>query len=136
MPKRGYYIVTLCKGKERKTKKIHRLVAEAFIPNVENKLQVNHIDGNKLNNNVKNLEWCTDSENMIHAYKTGLMKPVIGKQNGASREVIKYDLNMNEIARYETGRLAAKKNNISKNGIAWRCKVGKPIKGFIWKYKE
>lgn len=64
------------------------------------------------------------------------MKPVVGKQNGASREVIKYDLNMNEIARYETVTLAAKENNMSKNGIIWRCKRGKPIKKFIWKYKE
>lgn len=54
--------------------KIHRMLAKAFIPNPENKSSVNHIDGNKQNNNVSNLEWATSSENVRHAYDTGLIK--------------------------------------------------------------
>lgn len=51
---------------------IHRLVAKAFIDNSNNLLEINHIDGNKLNNHIENLEWCTHKENMLHAFNTGL----------------------------------------------------------------
>jgi hypothetical protein len=56
-------------------KYIHRLVAEAYIPNPNNKATVNHIDGDKFNNNVVNLEWATQSENNLHSYRTGLKVP-------------------------------------------------------------
>lgn len=67
-----YYVVTLSKHNKSKNYVVHRLVAQAFIPNPENKPEVNHIDGNKLNPNVTNLEWVTKSENAKHAYRTGL----------------------------------------------------------------
>lgn len=70
--KTGYYTVSLTKDHKKKTKMIHQLVAKAFIPNPENKEMINHIDCNTLNNRVDNLEWCTNSENQIHAMKNGL----------------------------------------------------------------
>jgi hypothetical protein len=71
---KGYLSVTLSKNGQSNTKAVHRLLAQAFIPNPENKATVNHLDGNKLNNSIENLEWATYSENAIHAYKTGLYK--------------------------------------------------------------
>lgn len=65
----GYFYTCLHKEGVRSKYLMHRLVATTFIPNPENKAEVNHIDGNKYNNQVENLEWCTKSENMIHAAK-------------------------------------------------------------------
>ena len=68
----GYYQVSLYNSGVRKVINVHKLVALHFITNSENKPQVNHKDGNKLNNTKDNLEWCTSSENQLHAIKTGL----------------------------------------------------------------
>ena len=69
-----YKSVTATVDGKQKHYYVHRLMAEAFIPNTENKPQVNHIDGNPLNNNIDNLEWVTASENIQHAYDNGLME--------------------------------------------------------------
>lgn len=65
----GYLSVALYKNKERFSVKVHRLVAQAFISNPENKCCVNHINGNREDNRVENLEWVTNLENIIHSYK-------------------------------------------------------------------
>lgn len=70
--KYGYERVVLTKNGIRKTYSVHKLVALAFIPNPENKTTINHIDGNKRNNNVSNLEWATEKENQNHKWKNGL----------------------------------------------------------------
>jgi hypothetical protein len=69
---RGYYSVILYKGNTKISYRIHRLVAKAFIPNINNRPEINHKDGNKQNNNVDNLEWCTRKENTSHARQNGL----------------------------------------------------------------
>lgn len=68
----GYHFVALSKDNGYHNKLVHRLVAEAFIPNPNNYPCVNHKDGNKSNNSVSNLEWCTIKQNLHHAVETGL----------------------------------------------------------------
>lgn len=78
----GYKVVHLSIAKTNgKHRKVHRLVAEAFVPNPQNKAQVNHKDGNKLNNSVANLEWCTPKENVQHAIRKGIKPSLAGENN-------------------------------------------------------
>ena len=74
----GYLVVDLYEEGKRKTARVHRLVAEEFVPNPYNKPVVNHIDGDKYNNNASNLEWVTSKENSKHAWENGLAKPSYG----------------------------------------------------------
>jgi len=78
----GYYRIVFKLNDKYKTYFLHRLLAIAFIPNPENKPFINHKDGNKLNNSLENLEWCTMSENRQHAYNTGLQNPTSGEIHG------------------------------------------------------
>jgi hypothetical protein len=84
-PDNRYFVVELHKNNKGKTVSIHRLVAEAFIPNPSGLPCVNHKDGNKFNNNVENLEWCSYKQNNVHAYKTGLKKCYYGTENKNSK---------------------------------------------------
>jgi hypothetical protein len=98
--KTGYLSVTLYKGGKGKTFSIHRLVAETFIDNPKNKPQVNHLDRDRHNNNVENLEWCTSKENSIHSFKNGrvawnkgkkckqISESKKGYKNGMARKVL------------------------------------------------
>lgn len=100
----GYLQVSLTKmsgNKKRTMKLIHRLVAQAFIPNPLNKLEVNHIDTNKLNNNVTNLEWLTRDEHVIHTNKNISFNRVIGNTHWKSKVNEKIVIEMRE--KYKSG---------------------------------
>lgn len=115
----GYLLVSLYKNGSQSTKRIHRLVAQAFIPNPENKPEVNHIDENKTNNMISNLEWSTSKENINHGTRTEragktLSIPIIatsiktGKSTefyGVSECARQLDLNRGNITSVLNGRL-------------------------------
>ena len=82
---KGYSRACLFNDGIRDDRKIHQLVAACFIPNPKNKPEINHKDGDKKNNHVLNLEWCTRSENQIHAYKLGLNYATYGTYNKNSK---------------------------------------------------
>lgn len=86
----NYLIIDLYKNNIRKTYKLHRLVAQAFLDNPDNLPQVNHKDCNKLNNNISNLEWCTASQNTKHAWDNGLKEHVRSKLKELGKINIKY----------------------------------------------
>lgn len=121
----GYYYITLSANSNIKKHKVHRLVAQAFILNPENKPQVNHIDGNKQNNTVSNLEWCTQEENMKHAYRTGLQKAKKGKDNSLSRKVICIDTGK----KYGSTREAERLTGICQSDISKCCRGKKKSAG-------
>jgi hypothetical protein len=85
---KAYYQIVLQKNGKRKYFMIHRLIAQAFIPNPNNYPFINHINGIKNDNRLENLEWCTHSQNMLHAFKTGLQIQKKGDDNKRSKKVI------------------------------------------------
>jgi len=126
----GYPVVTLRNNGKRLIKSIHRLVAEAFIPKQENKDIVNHIDGNKKNNNVDNLEWCDKRDNMIHAMeylginRDGELNPNFKYTNNQIEELISLHKKGNSVY------FCYKKLNINKNS-AYRIINKNKIKNAI-----
>jgi len=116
---------------------IHRAIAFAFIENKNNYPQINHIDGNKLNNNLSNLEWCTRSQNIRHMYDTGLKpytpsyyKGKFGAEHNRSKAVI----------HIETGKVygsqseAQRELNLGGGSVSWSIKYAKPIYGMNFKF--
>lgn len=121
----GYLLAELFNRGAHKGKRIHRLVAEAFIPNPDNKREVNHIDGDKHNNRVENLEWVTSSENQLHAayvIKTHKMSVVLQK-----------DLDGKPIKKWYGVKVAADALGIQAADICHCCSgQRKTAGGFLW----
>lgn len=103
---KGYYCVSLYIDGKKITKKVHRMILETFQPNEDDSLQTNHKDGNKLNNNIQNLEWVTGSENMRHAFENNLKQPQKGESNGMSK-LTEYEV-QNLRTLYKTGHFTQK----------------------------
>lgn len=119
----GYMQVHLYANNKEKNAYIHRVVAQAFIPNTENKKEVNHKDLNKLNNNIINLEWCNRKENMQHALKEY-------KTFYEGKQIICVETRKT----YKNSIIAGKETGISSAGIRMNiCGKNKTAGGFHWK---
>ena len=141
---KGYCAIGVTKNNKHKNFAVHRLVAKAFIPNPKNKPQVNHIDGNKENNRVDNLEWNTGSENLKHAYKNKLKLCTKKHRETAkyqckknfNKKVLQYNLNGNFIKEWNSITDASNFYNISISSITQCCQgILKSSYKYIWKYK-
>lgn len=122
----GYLDIKLSKNNTLTHFKIHTLVANAFIPNLFNKPCVNHKDGNKLNNNVDNLEWVTYSENMLHAYDIGLLK---------RKQVLMSTKNGKPLLVFSSLREASRELNIYISSISECCNgKRKTAGGYKWQF--
>lgn len=136
---RGYPVVNLTKDGKAYLRTVHILLGRAFIFNddTEHKTQINHIDGNKTNFNLNNLEWVTPAENMVHARKTGL------HTSDGDKAVCQYDLNGNFIAEYKSASEASRQTGIGRSNICNVCRKalnqhGNPYKtagGYKWEWK-
>lgn len=142
----GYLQVGLRKNGKRKWFSIHRLVAIHFIDNPEKKPQVNHIDCNKQNNNVNNLEWVTAKTNYKHAEHNGLMNPakgenhphygLYGERSKSAKKVVRYNKETGESKLYNA-KILAKDDGFDVTSISKCCNGWqKTHKGYEWYFLE
>ncbi len=126
-----YKYIMLSSKNVTKMCRVHILVAKAFVPNPQNKTQVNHINGNKFDNRAENLEWVTAKENMMHAWRNELNK------RGEPKEIFQYDKSGNFINKYESAKEASRQTGIDHSNI---CNAGNNYRGrntaggYIWKW--
>lgn len=126
----GYMKVLLCDKGDELYKTVHRLVAEAFIPNPDGKPQVNHIDGDKQNNRVSNLEWATNSENQLHSWDVLGKTPAVGNP-----------FNRKSVRCVETGDIYASAKDAAKSMGVSRSVISDALRGrqhtsagYHWEY--
>ena len=129
--KNGYLKVSL----NGKTKKSHRIIAELFIDNPNNLPEINHIDGDKTNNKVDNLEWCTRQHNIKHSIDSGLQ--ATSETSVCSIKIMQFDKNNTFIKEYNSMREAEKETGISNATISKVCRgLGKTAGGYKWKFSN
>lgn len=124
----GYPFVNLHKDKKRFKRHVHRLVAEAFIPNPENKCDVNHKNGIRTDNRVENLEWNTRSENILHSYR------VLHRKPGHTKAVLQIK-DGKIIAEFCSTSDAYRHTGIPYTQIQNSCQRGHKAHNYYWKYK-
>lgn len=148
---KGYRMVALCRNQTLRWAKVHRLVANAFIPNPGHKPQVNHINGDKTDNRAENLEWATESENMVHAYKNGLKKgshewgrilgAIYGKEarskqaERCKRAVVAINIKSGEEVKFESAAEAERIIGVNHSSISKVCAGRQKFaKGYTFRY--
>lgn len=128
----------LTQNKTKKRLLLHRIVADTFIHNIGNKPCVNHIDGNKLNNSVENLEWCTYSENLNHAICNGLVRHQRYDERPNSRRVYQIDVKTLEVI--NTFNSVAEASDVTKSNRHHIASVAlgkrKTHNGYKWRYEN
>lgn len=129
--KDGYKKIGLSKNGRKRRFFVHRLVGETFIPNEENKPQINHKNGIKYDNNLTNLEWVTPSENTLHGFEKLGRK---GNNGGQNKEVEQYDKNRKKVGEFESLSAAAENQGVTVQAISYAVKNGNLTnKGYYWK---
>ena len=127
----NYQHVGLSKNGKKTDFLVHILVANTFISKPSDKTFINHKDGNKSNNNISNLEWVTNSENILHALNIGL----INTRNVIFDFIIQYNLDNKEIEKFNSITEASRHTNINRNSITKACNgIYKTAGSYIWKY--
>lgn len=126
----GYLYINLYKEKRHSLKRVHQLVAQAFIPNPNNYPFVNHKDENVINNNVNNLEWCTAKYNCNYGTR---IKRIAKKNN---KPILQFDLDNNFIKEYESITQASKELNNSLDNISSCCLGRRTTRGYIFRFKN
>ena len=134
---KGYLHVSLYNDKGRRRNQVHRLVAKAFIPNPDNLLQVNHIDENKQNNCIDNLEWCTNNYNTNYGNRNQNLSKSLKNNSKVSKVILQYDKDGNLVKEWPSMNEITRELGYGTGNIYSCCRYRyKQAHGFVWRYKE